>query len=133
MAIWGFGVAKKRYILVVEDDADVRTMLGMHLADAGWAVAEAANGQQGVDVALARPPDVILMDFHMPVMGGPVALLLLRRNALTAKTPVLMMSARGALDDVEACLEAGANDFVEKPIDYARLLGKLDKLAPPPA
>ena len=131
--MWPFGGAKKRSVLIVDDDVSARTMLAMFFTETGWDVREAANGQQGVDLALSAPPDLILLDVDMPVMTGPDALLILRANPKSARTPIMMVTARGTLDDVDRCLSQGADDFIEKPFELLRLKTKADKLVAPKA
>lgn len=130
--MWPFAKSKKRRVLIVDDDVNIRTMMGMFFDEVGWEVREASNGQLGVDAATADPPDLIILDCDMPVMTGPDALVLLKANPKTSPVPVLMVTARGTLDDVEACLSRGARDFVQKPLDLKRLLEKVDKLVPAP-
>ena len=129
--MWPFGGRTKRLVLLVDDDVSARTMLGMFFQETGWDVREAANGQQGVESAAALEPDLILLDVDMPLMTGPDALLLMRANPKTAKTPIMMVTARGTLDDIERCLSLGATDYITKPFELLRLKAKVDKLVPP--
>lgn len=131
--MWPFAGAKKRAVLIVDDDVSARTMLAMFFEETGWEVRQAANGQQGVDMAAAQAPDLLLLDVDMPVMTGPDALLVLRANPKLARLPILMVTARGTLDDVDRCLSQGASDFIEKPFELLRLKTKVDKLVPPPS
>ena len=118
-------------MLIVDDDVHVRTMLGMYFGDSGWETSEAPDGQAGFEAALENPPDIILLDVDMPVMTGPEALAVLRTNEKTKAVPIIMVTARGTLDDVDNCLSRGANDYVNKPFDFARLKAKVDKLVAP--
>ena len=68
----------------------------------------------------------------MPVMTGLEALRALRRERKTAKTPIIMVTARGSLEDIEACIKLGASDYVNKPFEMDKLMAKVDKLVPPP-
>lgn len=131
-AMWPFAKEKKRRVLLVDDDVAARTMLGMFFSEIGWEAREASNGREGVDAATADPPDLILMDFDMPVMIGPDALVLIRANAKTRSVPILMVTARGTLDDVDDCLARGATDYVSKPVDLMRLKAKVEQLVPAP-
>ena len=130
--MWPFGGSKKRQVLIVDDDVNTRTMMGMVFDEFGWTVREASNGQLGVDAATAGAPDLIILDCDMPVMTGPEALVLLHGNPKTTAGPVLMVTARGTLDDVEACLSRGAKDFVQKPLDLKRFMEKVEKMVPAP-
>lgn len=129
-AMWPFGRSDKRRVLIVDDDVNTRTMIGMVFDEFGWAVREASNGQLGVDAATADPPDLIILDCDMPVMTGPEALVLLHGNPKTTAVPVLMVTARGTLDDVEACLSRGARDFIQKPLDLKKFMEKVEKMVP---
>lgn len=129
--MWPFGGARKRRVLIVDDDVHVRTMLGMYFGDSGWDTSEASDGQMGYESAVTSPPDIILLDIDMPVMTGPEALALLRTNEKTKAVPIVMVTARGTLDDVDNCISRGANDYVNKPFDFSRLKTKVDKLVPP--
>ena len=129
--MWPFGGRTKRRVLLVDDDVSARTMLAMFFSESGWEVREAVNGQQGVKAALEAEPDLILLDVDMPVMTGPDALVVIRGYPQTAKTPILMVTARGTLDDIERCLTLGATDYITKPFELLRLKGKVDKLVPP--
>ncbi|MDE2292107.1 MAG: response regulator transcription factor [Elusimicrobia bacterium] len=132
--MWPFGGGKsQRTVLLVDDDVNTRTMLGMYFQETGWKVSEAANGQEGVEAALASPHDLIVMDIDMPLMTGSEALVILRANPKTQKTPIVMVTARGTLDDVDGCLSKGANDYLTKPFEFARLKAKVDRLVPPQA
>lgn len=131
--MWPFGGRTKRLVLLVDDDVSARTMLSMFFQETGWEVREASNGQQGVENAADLGPDLILLDVDMPLMTGPDALLLMRANPKTAKTPIMMVTARGTLDDIERCLTLGATDYITKPFELLRLKGKVDKLVPPQA
>lgn len=132
--MWPFSGEKKRAVLIVDDDVNIRTMLAMYFEELGWEVRQAGNGQQGVDMAGASPPDLVLLDIQMPVMNGMIVLTILRANQKTARIPIIMVTAGSGLDNVESCLTQGANDYINKPFDFARLKAKVDKLlAPNPA
>ena len=126
--MWPFGGAGKQRVLIVEDDVAMRTMLGVCLGGMGWEVAEAANGLEGMAMALERPPELILLDLAMPLMVGTDALIHLRANPKTAKVVVIVVTAHGALEDIERCLALGANDYLTKPFDFSQLKDKIDRL-----
>lgn len=131
--MWPFGnKEKKRRVLLVDDDVAARTMLGMFFDEIGWEVREASNGREGADAATSAPPDLILLDFDMPVMTGPDALVMIRANPKTKAVPILMVTARATLDDVDDCLARGATDYVSKPVDLMRLKAKVEQLVPAP-
>lgn len=108
-------------VLVVDDDAVTRMMVRRVLQEAGYEVVEAENGQQAVEICTAQPPAMVLLDVRMPVMNGFDACRSLRRLPRCANVPVVMLTA---LDDVLAvtlAFEAGATDFITKPINWVLL------------
>ncbi len=102
-------------ILVVEDDRDIRDLLVDTIMDMGWEVIEAEDGGAGLQVALTEVPDIILLDFMMPVMDGLQVLGILKEDPKTKAIPVIMVSAKGQDADVVKALEAGATNYVTKP------------------
>ena len=126
-----FGDRKKKAILIVDDDVSVRTMLGMLFQSQEYEVLEASSGDQGVRLAIERLPDAIILDVMLPQMSGFEVLGLLRADEKLAKTPIVMCTARDTLDDVERCLSAGANDYIQKPFDLKTVLWKMQKLISP--
>jgi CheY-like chemotaxis protein len=107
-------------ILVVEDDAWIRTFLRDLLVDEGYRVLEAADGRNGLRLACSHMPDLILLDLAMPRMSGLDVLRELKRTQQTRHTPVLVLSAfRGMLDQTEA---GGPWRVLHKPLDVPMLL-----------
>ncbi|MEX0760943.1 MAG: response regulator [Dehalococcoidia bacterium] len=102
-------------VLVVDDSADIRLLLGKTLKSAGYAVVEATDGDEVVSAVLAHEPDIILMDVSMPRMDGFRALALLKKDARTRSMPVLMVTAKGHPDDLETARSLGAHDYINKP------------------
>jgi CheY-like chemotaxis protein len=109
-------------VLVVEDYADSRHMLGLLLEMSGYRVLEAADGREAVRVAESECPDVILMDLQMPVLDGFTATSLIRRSANICRVPVIAVSAQSTDDFVSAAKRVGCDHFVPKPVDFDRLL-----------
>jgi diguanylate cyclase (GGDEF)-like protein len=108
-------------ILIVDDEGVTRMMIRRVLEDYGYRVLEAQDGQTATRLCDAESPDLVLMDVRMPVMNGFDACRSIRRSLRSGHTPVLMLTA---LDDVMAvtlAFEAGATDFVTKPINWALL------------
>ncbi len=121
-------VLEGRRILIVEDDVRNVYSLTNVLEPRGALVEIARNGQEAIE-ALARSAedpsraiDLVLMDVMMPVMDGLVATRKIRNDAQWAKLPILMLTAKAMPDDQERCIEAGANDYMAKPIDVDKLL-----------
>ncbi|MDJ0722927.1 MAG: ATP-binding protein [Desulfobacterales bacterium] len=120
---WQFPAAR---ILVVDDGAENRELLRLFFEEAGARVEEAANGQQGVESALAADFDVILMDVNMPVMDGFSATRELRRKGVS--TPIIALTANAMKGFDRQCLEAGFSGYFSKPIDIDRLMQQMADL-----
>ncbi len=109
-------------VLVVEDYADSRFMMGRLLEMSGYRVLEAADGREAVAVAERECPDVVLMDLQMPVLDGFTATSIIRRIESICHTPVIAVSAQSGEDYVAAARRVGCDDFVAKPVDFDHLL-----------
>ena len=109
-----------RRILIVDDGATNRKLIGLVLERAGAKSRSAENGRTGVEIGLAEPFDLILMDMQMPVMDGYRAARELRRNG--CQTPIIALTAHAMADDERKCREAGCSGFLTKPIEPHRLL-----------
>jgi two-component system cell cycle response regulator DivK len=115
-------------ILLVEDNEMNRDMLSRRLIRNGHEVSIAIDGQQGVDMALAQLPDLILMDMSLPVIDGWEATRRVRANDATRAIPVIALTAHAMAGDREKAMEAGCDDYDTKPVEIARLLGKITAL-----
>jgi heavy metal response regulator len=113
-------------ILVVEDERRVRSFLERGLAEAGFSVDVAADGQAGLDLALVHPYDAIVLDLMLPKRDGLSVLRSLRAAGRAA--PVLVLTARDEVDDRVRGLDAGADDYLPKPFAFAELLARLRAL-----
>ena len=107
-------------ILVVEDNDDARALLKVFLAEEGYTVLEAEDGQAGIDVAKTEPPDLIITDIQMPNLTGLEMIKHLRRQPEWRQVPILVVSAYGSLNLSEA-MEAGATGAMRKPVHIAAL------------
>jgi len=115
-------------VLVVDDGATNRKLVKVILQRAGVEVATAENGQQGVELALRQPFDVILMDMQMPVLDGYSATRQLRRQGLDV--PIVALTAHAMAGDEKKCREAGCTAYLPKPIDADQLVQLLSELLP---
>ena len=115
-------------ILLVEDDEMNRDMLSRRLVKRGYEVTIATDGEQGVELARAGSPDIILMDMSLPVMDGWTATRTLKDDEATAGIPVIALTAHAMAGDQEKALAAGCDDFDTKPIELTRLLDKIEAL-----
>lgn len=117
-------------ILYVEDNDDNVYVIKNRFTRAGYTVLVAGDGQQGVDVAIVERPDLILMDLSLPVLDGWEATRRLKAAPETKGIPVIALSAHAMTGDREKALAAGCDDFDTKPVDFARLRGKIEALLP---
>ncbi len=117
-------------ILIVEDNEMNRDMLSRRLERRGFAVVMAVDGQQGVDMARAEQPDLVLMDMSLPVMDGWAATKAIKADAELAGIPVIALTAHAMEGDRAKAIEAGCDDYDTKPIELPRLLEKIAKFLP---
>ena len=115
-------------ILLVEDNEMNRDMLARRLERRGYQVVIALDCDQGVRLAQAEAPDLILMDMSLPVLDGWEATRQLRALPATQAIPIIALTAHAMAGDREKALEAGCDDYDTKPIEFARLLGKIQAL-----
>lgn len=115
-------------VLLVEDNEMNRDMLSRRLARKGFEIVLAFDGQAGVDMAGSEAPDLILMDMSLPVLDGWEATRRIKAAPATCHIPVIALTAHAMSGDRERAIEAGCNDYDTKPIDLARLLGKIEAL-----
>jgi CheY-like chemotaxis protein len=115
-------------ILVVEDNEMNRDMLSRRLTRKGYEIIIAIDGQQGVDMAKADSPDLILMDMSLPVLDGWEATRQLKAVDPTKTIPIIALTAHAMAGDREKAIAAGADDYDVKPIELPRLLGKIEAL-----
>jgi len=120
-------------ILLVEDNEMNRDMLSRRLERRGYEIGIAVDGRQGVEMATAGGYDLVLMDMSLPEVDGWEATRQLRAAPGTKSLPIIALTAHAMAGDRERALEAGANDYDTKPIDLARLLGKIEALLPKPS
>jgi DNA-binding NarL/FixJ family response regulator len=109
-------------ILVIEDDADMRTNLTVILTMEGYRVRAAANGIEGLTMAREELPDLVLCDVMMPALDGHAVLQALRADATLDPIPFLFLTARGAMEDLRAGMNLGADDYLTKPVSHDELL-----------
>jgi CheY-like chemotaxis protein len=117
-------------ILYVEDNEDNVYMLTRRLERAGFEVVVASDGEQGVALARAARPDLILMDLSLPVLDGWEATRRLKATEETRAIPIIALSAHAMPGDREKALEAGCDDYDPKPIKLPGLLAKIRALLP---
>ncbi len=115
-------------ILLVEDNEMNRDMLSRRLTRRGFEVVIAVDGQEGVEMTLQENPDIVLMDMSLPVLDGWEATRRLKAAEETKHIPIIALTAHAMSGDREKTLEAGCDDYDTKPIEFSRLLQKINAL-----
>jgi two-component system, OmpR family, phosphate regulon response regulator PhoB len=115
----------KPLILIVEDEAAIVTLLSYNLEREGFQVLEARDGEEGLLLATERRPDLILLDWMLPLLSGIEVCRRLRRTPQTRSIPIIMLTARGEEGDRVRGLNAGADDYVTKPYSPSELLARV--------
>jgi len=115
-------------ILLVEDNEMNRDMLSRRLQRRGYEVVIAVDGAEGVDKAGTEAPALILMDMSLPGVDGWDATRRIKAAPATRAIPVIALTAHAMSGDREKAVEVGCDDFDTKPVDLARLLGKIEAL-----
>ncbi len=119
---------KKPVILIVDDEARNLRLMEALLTPEGYNIAKAANGREALDRVMETSPDVILMDVMMPVMDGFETTRLLKQDAETRSIPIVMVTALQDIHNRIKALEAGADDFLSKPVDKLELRTRIQTL-----
>ena len=122
--------SEQALVLIVDDFSDSREMYAELLRGEGFRVAEAVNGRQGVDLALALAPSLILMDLSLPVLDGLTAIRLLKDDLRSADIPVIALTAHALEEDISAATLAGCAAFLLKPCAPDALLETIQRLLP---
>ena len=115
----------KPLILVVEDEPPLQKLLAYNLEAAGFAVAQAFDGEEAQTLIDERVPDLLLLDWMLPQVSGLELCRRLRRRADTAHLPIIMLTARGEEPDRLRGLDTGADDFIAKPFSPAELIARI--------
>ncbi len=115
-------------ILLVEDNELNRDMLARRLKRRGFDVITAPDGEAALTMIRQHMPDIILMDMSLPKMDGWTATKHIKQNPQTAHIPVLALTAHAMIGDRERALESGCDEYETKPVDFQRLLQKIDIL-----
>lgn len=112
-------------VLVVEDEQEIRDLLAHYLRKEGFRPLVAADGEAGLALARAERPDMILLDIMLPKMDGLELLRIIRSEAPIARTPLLMLTAKGDETDRVVGLELGADDYISKPFSPREVLARI--------
>jgi CheY-like chemotaxis protein len=115
-------------ILLVEDNEMNRDMLSRRLERKGYQVIIAVDGDEGIARARAEQPHLILMDMSLPVKDGWTATREIKSDAALRAIPIIALTAHAMAGDKDKAIEAGCDDYDTKPVEFARLLGKIETL-----
>jgi two-component system cell cycle response regulator DivK len=115
-------------ILLVEDNEMNRDMLSRRLEKKGFEVLFAMDGAEGVEKALSSKPDLVLMDMNLPVLDGWAATRMIKADPNGRALPVIGLSAHAMQGDRDKGLSAGCDDYDVKPVEFTRLLNKIETL-----
>ena len=116
----------QRLVLVVDDEPMMRLLAREALEGVGFRIAEAEHGREALEICRERNPGIVLLDVNMPIMDGFEACRRLRESSFAKHTPILMMTALDDLDSIRRSYEAGATDFVNKPINWLILAQRVE-------
>ena len=119
---------QKPMVLVVEDEASLVAMLRYNLEKQGYRVEEAVDGQEAIARITESPPDLVLLDWMLPVMSGIEVCRQIRRRPATRDLPVIMVTARSEDQDAVRGLNTGADDYITKPFSMDALLARIRAL-----
>jgi two-component system cell cycle response regulator DivK len=115
-------------ILLVEDNEMNRDMLSRRLERKAFEIVMAVDGQAGVNMATSESPDLILMDLSLPVIDGWEATRQIKADPATQAIPVIALTAHAMAGDEQKALAAGCDDYETKPVNFSRLLAKIENL-----
>jgi two-component system, OmpR family, alkaline phosphatase synthesis response regulator PhoP len=114
-----------RYVLIVEDEQDIRELVSYNMLKEGYQVAAVASGEEALEAVQSRRPDVVLLDLMLPGIDGLTVCSTLKENPETSAIPVIMLTAKGEESDIVAGLNMGADDYVTKPFSPKVLLARV--------
>jgi two-component system cell cycle response regulator len=117
-------------ILSIDDSKTIRLLLARLFRPFACEFMEAANGEEGLAVATQENPDLIILDYNMPVMDGITMLRRLREQATLKRTPVIMLTADSGLQSLATVARLGVRDYVTKPFREEELLAKAGRIIP---
>ena len=117
-------------ILSIDDSKTIRLLLARLFRPFACELMEAANGEEGLAVASRENPDLIILDYNMPVMDGITMLRRLREQATLKRTPVIMLTADSGLQSLATVARLGVRDYVTKPFREEELLAKAGRIIP---
>ena len=118
----------RKLVLVADDDPDILDLVTFRLDRAGYEVMQARDGQEALDAALERTPDLCVLDVMMPRLDGYEVTRRLREESATRTVPIILLTARAQEADVQRGFESGATDYVKKPFSPQELRARVEAL-----
>ncbi len=115
-------------ILIIDDDPDIRDVLNITLAQEGYDVIEAADGQEGLKLAQTKNPDLVIVDFKMPKLDGRGVCRELKKDILLSHMPIIMLTGKGDVADKVGGISAGADDYIVKPFEPQELIARINMI-----
>ncbi len=114
----------KKKILVADDQQSIRSLVTRFLSNK-YAVLEAEDGEEALEMSRSQKPDLILLDIMMPKMDGYEAMRELRKQKKFKKLPIIALTAKAMRGDKNKCIDAGASDYLAKPVNSEKLLSMM--------
>ena len=121
-------IESEALILIIEDEADLSKLLEFHLQHHGYETLVVRDGMAGLNEAIQRTPDLIILDLMLPKMHGLEVCRLLRSSPATRRVPILILSALHTTATKIRGLDMGADDYMTKPFEFAELLSRVNAL-----
>ncbi len=118
----------KEFVLIVDDDSEIRQLLCTMLNMMGYSTSEAVNGLDALDKVYEQMPDAIILDVMMPQMDGITLCKALRQDVDMAYIPIIMLSGKAQQEDINSGIQAGANRYLAKPTPMGVLLKHLKEV-----
>lgn len=112
-------------ILIADDEADIRDILKITLAEENYETLEATNGEEALEIIRAKPLDLVLLDYKMPKMDGRTLCNLIKKDLLLQHLPIIMVTGKGEVTDKIDGIDAGADDYIVKPFEPQELLARI--------
>jgi diguanylate cyclase (GGDEF)-like protein len=112
-------------IIIADDDPDIRDVLKLTLSEENYEIIEAQNGEEALQAIHTKSPDLVLLDYQMPIMNGREVCRLVKKDLLLRHLPVIMVTGKGEISDKIEGIDAGADDYIVKPFEPKELLARI--------
>ena len=120
----------QKTVVIVEDEPDAAEMFAEMMRVSGYRVVKIFSSPPAIGIITTEKPDVVILDIMMPELSGLEVLRLMRRSPILADTPVILVSAKSMPSDIKAGMDAGASDYLTKPVSFLDLKKAVDDLVP---